>query len=199
MSTLFYVSFALLWAIVVFQGLLLLGLGRLVFRETDAADAPEIDTASLLTKPLPEFRARDIGGNDVSSDQFGGHIAALLFVSPSCSSCTLTLHEMAALRQKTDDHVVVVSRGTEDETVAMAQSHDLSVPVVVDEWGELVKLFGISAFPSAVLINEKSEVQSIGHPLRNEEQDGRRARDRRKAKRARSPKQTEYSTGAVRL
>lgn len=171
MSTVFYAAFGLLWILVALQEFFLLGLGRIVVRGAENGGPMTVDMASVLTKPAPSFRAHDISGNVGDSDDFVGHMTALLFVSPSCPSCTLTLHEMAALRQKTEDHVIVVSRATEQETMAMVESHDLSVPVVTDEWGNLVKLFGIASFPSAVLINEKREVQSIGHPLRNDAHD----------------------------
>lgn len=171
MSPPLLLSYAALWLLVIFQGLLLLGLVRTVYRlqRSVALGSMSVDGQALRGKTAPEFTATDVFGTSIESQSFAGKLRALLFVSPDCSSCTLTLREMEALEWKAEGSVIVICRASRDECRRLAEMYELRVPVLIDEDLALSELFAISSVPTAVLVGEDNRVQSYGQPVRREE------------------------------
>jgi peroxiredoxin len=166
MSSVFYVSYGALWVLLVFQSLVVVGLVRTVGSSARAA-GPPTGAARLLNKKAPAFTAVDIFGDPAGSVEFAGRRTALLFVSRSCPACTLTLDEMSALKAKASDSVVVVCESSHEECVELAEAHELDVPVVADEDLGIGRLFEVSSYPTAVLIDEEGRIRSFGHPDRD--------------------------------
>lgn len=175
MSALFYVSYAVLWILVAFQSLVLLGLVRTVYRlqGSGAVLNPSVvdGNGALRGREAPDFTSSDVFGSLVVSQDFENRLRALLFVSPDCPACSLTLSEMEALQMKAEGSVLVVCRADRDDCRQLAEAYELSGPVLVDEDHEVSQLFGISSVPAAVLINERNRIQSYGQPMRGGELD----------------------------
>jgi len=150
----------MLWMLVIFQALILLGLTRALYQRE------LIGAANLRGSKTPSFQAVDLSGNSLDSSEFVGHLTALVFVSPSCPTCTVTLDELGALDAKTDGNVIVVCRGAEDECRRLAKSFAVGARVVSDEDSRLANLFAVSAMPTAVLINRENRIESHGEPKR---------------------------------
>jgi peroxiredoxin len=158
--TVFYVSYAGLWILVAFQTLVLLGLTRALHA---ARAAPAAAREGLRGQPVPSFSATTISGDRVDRDDLAG--AALLFVSPDCATCSVTLHEVEALQAKVGGRVIVVCRSSVDRCSQLAQTYELSLPVLADDDLALSRLFDVAAAPTAVLIDEDLRVQSYGQPM----------------------------------
>jgi peroxiredoxin len=170
MSLSFFSSYAALWLVVILQSLVLLALVRMVHELRGNAATFNVggqNAASL--EPAPPFTATALDGTRVSSDDFPGRLTALLFVSPICTSCTTTLHELRALHFKALGNVVVVCRASRYDSLRLAQAHKLDgLPVIADEDDGLSRLYRVNTVPTAVLINGSGKVQSYGYPLREE-------------------------------
>jgi methylamine dehydrogenase accessory protein MauD len=172
MTAAFYISYAVLWALVIFQSLVLLGLVRTVYR-ADAEPATEarvMGDGELVGQLAPQFTARDVAGASVDNGVLAGRPSALLFVTPDCSSCTATLDEIEALRAKVDENVIVVCRAGPDECAQLRATYGLdSVPVLVDADREISNLFDVHVAPTAVLVSASGRIQTYGQPMRGEE------------------------------
>lgn len=169
MSSAFHLSYGALWALVVFQSLILLGLTRAVYRleRTARLGGPPIEsTEDILGHEAPNFSGIDIHGMRFDSSVMFGRAVALLFVAPDCSTCTVSLQEMEALSTKARGNVVVLCRSGGDECRRMAEEYSLDVPVLVDEDGEISRLFGGVAPPTAVLVNPDGRIKSVGQPMK---------------------------------
>ena len=175
MSTPFLASYVLLYLIVIFQGMLLLGAVRAIHELRQGHVAPaqpeegEPEAERLLRQEAPRFEALDLTGNLVGTEQLRGRSSLVLFVSPNCSSCMLTLDELHAVQHKVDGNVLVVCGARDADCRNLASDHNLTVPVVADEDASIGKLFDVTAFPTAVLLNAGTRVVSYGHPMRGEE------------------------------
>ena len=172
MSDPFILSHLALWAVVIFQGLILLGVVRAVHELRQSSfgfDSPGADgTARLKGREAPSFTASDLFGRAIDSDDFRGQLTAMLFVSPDCSSCTVTLDEMNALTTKAKGNVIVVCRAGREECRRLAERYDVRVPMIADEKLEVSELFDVSTVPIAVLINENNKIGSYGYPGRGQ-------------------------------
>lgn len=167
MSAPFVLSYVALWVLVVLQGVILLGLTRALYelRQRDQG----ADPTSFQGLPVPDFTAVDLSGQPVSAASLAGEPAVLLFVSPNCQSCMVTLAELKALTSDPRRGLVVVCHAGDDDCRRLAANYQLTVPVVVDEDGEVMKRFGISGTPTAVRISADSVIESHGSPMRGED------------------------------
>src|SRR5712691_4536920 len=101
-STAFAISYAAVWAILTFQTFVLLGLLRTVHRRV----APEATGAGAPIfilhprEPIPVFTASDTAGREITNEDLRGIRTAMVFVSPTCHSCSVTLDELSALMWK---------------------------------------------------------------------------------------------------
>ncbi len=166
MSAPFLVSYVSLWILVAFQALILVGLVVALQRLQRTLPAQGAGGGIGLPQgsEVPDFRARDVAGLSLSSKDLLGRLTALLFVSPSCSSCHTTLEDMTALDHKARGNVIVISRGTKAEVADLASTYALR-RAVPDPDGEIANLFGITRVPMAVLVDRSGHVQSYGHPF----------------------------------
>lgn len=169
MSIPFYVSYAALWMVVVVLSLVVLGLVRLVSQLQQSGAGATADEVGLKSGQIaPAFQAKDLSGASVGSEDFVGRLHALLFVSPNCPSCSASLYEMDALSHKARGNMIVVCRAGRDDCIQLAQAYTLDVRMVTDEDDAISRLFGISTFPTAVIIDERGRIQSYGQPKREE-------------------------------
>ena len=171
MTVSFYISYAALWALVVFQSLVLLGVVRTIY----GANARPVPPASPMTngqlvgQPIPKFTALDVFGAPVDESSLAGRLGALLFVSPDCSTCIASLDEVEALKVKTNGNVVVVCRAEQGECRELSKAYGLEVPVIVDEDRRVSELFGVQVTPTAVLVGRSGRIQTYGHPMNADE------------------------------
>lgn len=106
----------------------------------------------------PAFAIRDLKGNVVRLADSMGRKTMLLFWNPGCGFCSRMLPDLQLWEQKTSGSgapsVVVFSAGTLEQNRAMS----LRSPVLLNE--STAQLFGASATPSALLIDEDGKIAS---------------------------------------
>lgn len=170
MSAPFLVSYAVLWLLVGFQTLVLVGM--VVALQRLQAGVPGGRSADSHGLPygseVPEFRARDLAGVTLTSEDLRGRLTALLFVTPTCSSCHTALEDMTGLEHKALGNVVVIARGSHAEVETLASTYGLR-RTVLDTDGRIAEAFDISRVPMAVLVDRNGRIQSYGEPLKSEE------------------------------
>lgn len=93
MSLAFWISYAVLWLMVIGIGAILLGVLRTVYRQGDISEAADVQGPHVA----PAFRVADLDGNQFSNADIAGQLTALLFASPNCTSCMTTLEQLNAL------------------------------------------------------------------------------------------------------
>lgn len=171
MTEALYVSYALLWVVVLFQTFLLLGMLRTLYSLQHQNPPPPTPGTKehLAGQPIPAFSATDLAGARVDSGELSRQLTALLFVSPECGTCAVTLDELEQLKVKAEGNVVVICRSDAASCRALVEEHGLtSVQVVADEDEKVSQLLGIDGVPTAVLVND-GHVLTYGQPMRGEE------------------------------
>ncbi|HXF97510.1 MAG TPA: redoxin domain-containing protein [Gaiellaceae bacterium] len=171
MSTPMWLSFGALWGLVIFQGLVLLGLVRAVYTsQVDTTVSHALDgSGDLVGSSAPSFETRDISGVAFDSAELEGMAHALLFVSPRCRSCAATPEEMRVLEWKAEGEVLVVCRGSDDDCAQFAATHDLHARVLIDDAFEISREYRITSVPTAVIIDSSNTVRFYGNPMREQE------------------------------
>jgi peroxiredoxin len=169
LSTPFYLSYAALWILVVFQSLLLLGMVRIVY-QLQKSGVTSNSNALSQGQEAPLFSAVDLSGTAIGGADFAGKITALLFVTPDCPACVISLEkDLDYLQYKAQGNLIVICKAIREECVRLAERYEITVPVVADEDESISSLYRISSVPTVVLIDADGRVQSYGQPVREEE------------------------------
>lgn len=172
MTAIFYISYALLWTLVIFQSLVLLGLVRTVFRThaRSVSGAMPATNGSLIGQPIPTFTAIDVSGQLFDEKSLPNSLSALLFVTPDCVTCMASLEEINALNAKVNGSLIVVCRAGIEECRRLRETYELDgVPVIVDEDRKVSELLEVYATPTAVLIGANGRIRTYGHPMDKDE------------------------------
>jgi peroxiredoxin len=165
----FYLSYGVLWAIVIFQSLVVIGLVRALYDRRTPEAPTATESSGMAGETLPDFTVDDVFGAPIESRSLLGRPTALLFVSPDCESCAVTLQELDALVRRMDGNVVVFCRSDPSRCRSMAHHYGLGVPVACDEDRAVGDLLRVSATPTAVLVGADGRIESYGHPMSPED------------------------------
>jgi thiol-disulfide isomerase/thioredoxin len=119
----------------------------------------------LLGLPAPEFTARQFEGDEVVFDRTGDEVLVLDFWATWCAPCVEALPEMQALAEKFSEkpvrfYAVNVSE-MPDAIKGFLETHELSIPVLVDVEGQLTRAYAATAIPQTVLIGKDGRVEAV--------------------------------------
>jgi hypothetical protein len=159
-------SYALLWGISLFQGLLIIALlrqlsnlNRLVsHRGTIGEQYLPVGT------PAPPLKGVALpSGQTISDNPTQGRARAILFLSADCGSC----RQLAASLRASDSRlssVAIFCEGEERACRQMLSGFSQEVPLLQSRSGETSARYGISRFPTAVLVDEHNRIVAYVHP-----------------------------------
>ena len=165
LSTAVFLSTVALWSLGLFHSFLLIGIVRTLYARNEPfsqGPAKRLGTGS----EVPSFETVDLEGVSLSNEHLVASTTAILFVSPRCPSCAVTLYELEALDIKTQGNVVVICRGNLGETMALAHEFKVKARWVADADEKLRRAFGVTTTPMAVLVDGQNRIRSYGEPLR---------------------------------
>jgi peroxiredoxin len=176
MSLGFDLSYAGLWALVIFQSLVLLGLLR------ESADNRRklagLPAGSPLASRLelgaeaPDFTSVEAhGGRTVRRADLAGRRSILLFLSPGCRNCETLAAAIHGIYHKAGGHLYLVCQGTREECIAFLAAHDtgMQLPLLLDPEQEMSVRFRVFGTPVAVLLDADLRIRSYGSPQQPED------------------------------
>lgn len=165
MNDLFYISYALVWALVLIEGLLIVGLIRVVYDRRSDSSASE----SQPQRPAPNFSAFGIFGEQVESSNLAGHPYGAIFVLPSCQSCHDAITQIEPVRRRVGKAVLAFCRGAQEDCEALSRESAPGVRFLVDEQGDIAKQFGVTRFPTTVIVDDRGMIRMQGTLIRQDE------------------------------
>lgn len=108
-----------------------------------------------------DFTLKDLDGNDVSLSDFQGKKIFLNFWATWCPNCREEMPHMEELSKAYKDEVVIVAVdvGEPKKTVAnYVENNNLTFKVLLDEESDIATKFGITGFPTSVLLDENGNI-----------------------------------------
>jgi peroxiredoxin len=109
---------------------------------------------SLSSLPIgaeaPPFTLSTLTGEDWSLQDRRGRDLILVFSDPGCPPC---LPLLAALGERFDPRVIVISRGDPAENEQVARASGLTAPVLLQRTREVARAYGTLETPAAIQIN----------------------------------------------
>jgi len=111
--------------------------------------------------PAPDFRLPRIDGGDFALSEWRGQRLLLVFSDPNCGPCDELAPRLEEIhRERSDLHVVMISRRDADATRAKAASLRLTFPIVMQRQWEISLQYGMFATPVAYLIDARGVLLS---------------------------------------
>lgn len=169
MTTFLVVNVVVLWAFVVFQGLVLLEAVRQISqirRELDFDDKPvPVSVGALAGKPIPDPVRAAWSENGTAGD------GVVLLLSSDCSTCRAVasgLRDLVARFDRLRIVTILQARNHDEVTDMLADAGLARDEVTVDLEGEYGAAVGIATRPAAVVIRQG--IISEGAVVRNARQ-----------------------------
>jgi thiol-disulfide isomerase/thioredoxin len=163
--TLWQASLIGLWVLVLFCLTLIVGLirrtGELSARiQSGRAAAP----VSRLRPgdPIPPFTAQTLSGEAVSDLDTAGRPSVVGFFSTTCTACITEVPAFEEVLRSADPqrlNAVLAFHGKRDDVAPLVSDRDLLVLVDQLEEGSILNAFGISVFPSYLLLSADGTIE----------------------------------------
>jgi peroxiredoxin len=152
----FGISYLMLWILVIFLLLLVLG----ILGETRRLRAIGGSVRLLSGSIAPPFSAVDSRTRRTISNNVRDGSYLMIFVSPGCGECQELVRSMSKLDT---DKFVVISRGDTKAAGVFLEQLPTNTPVLLDPHGEIAEEYGISRYPHAVAVN-RGRIHRYLHP-----------------------------------
>ena len=116
-------------------------------------------------QPMPPFNATDLNGQLWRLSDLRGKAVLINFWASWCEPCRAEMPSLQALAQQQGPHQLVVLAVNFKESVPtvqrFVQQSSLQLPVILDPQGLIARQWGITVFPSTVMIKADGHVQSV--------------------------------------
>ena len=164
MSGAWLASYIALWAVVLFQGvvifLLLRQLGVMYLGRAQGVAGDGL----ALGQRAPDFTVPDLEGRSVSLADFRGRPLLLIFGSPNCAPCRQLIPDLNlfAHERREELRVLFLSRGEMEESRRLAGELDVQVPVATHPDDALPDRYRARVTPFAFLIDGEGVIRAKG-------------------------------------
>lgn len=166
MSFSFLATYIAIWALVLFQGLLIVALLRDLSDLRRAAGRRGPPSAELpLGSVAPHYAGADVRtGEMVDLQGMKEQGGIVLFVSPDCRVCRRLFTSLPGSEIETSMPVVVWCEGGDEACADFARHVPPTVPFLVDKGETIAARYYIAAFPCAVVVNRDLTIRAYGYP-----------------------------------
>jgi methylamine dehydrogenase accessory protein MauD len=157
-------SYIALWAVVLFQGLvifiLLRQLGVIYLGTAQGVAGDGLSPGERA----PEFTLPNLDGREVTLSGFRGQPLLMVFGSPSCGPCKTLMPDLQAFAAEKSAtlRVLFLSRGDVEDARRFAQEQHVQVPVAVHPDERLAEQYKVRVTPFAFVIDGDGVVRAKG-------------------------------------
>ncbi len=164
MSGIWLASYIALWAVVMFQGVvifvLLRQLGVIYLGTARGVSDDGLDIGSKA----PDFSVRQLNGESLSLTSFQSKPLVLVFGSPTCAPCRGLIPDLNVFAHERERElgVLFLSRGNDESARRLADELKIEVPVAAHPDEHLPNQYQARVTPFAFLIGEDRTIRAKG-------------------------------------
>ena len=161
----FLSTYLALWALVLFQLLILLGLLRQLTEIRRLAEDGRLPQRLPLGARGPRLKGSDLRtGATIDTSLFAGRELMLLFLSPGCRMCWRLADGTRKLAAEPSLTRMAVCRGGAAECAGFARALAADVPLLLDATGGMCQGYGVRSTPVAFVLDQEGRVRASGSP-----------------------------------
>lgn len=165
MSLAFLPSYLALWALVLFQGLVIVGLVRSLADVRDVAEGGRFPQRLPFGSRAPGLSGVDLrAGTDFDGSTLAHREVVILFLSAGCRVCQRLADGTRTLPAELPQARVAVCHGGASEAAPFVKALAADIPVLADPGGALHASFGVRATPVAFVVDAEGRVRGSGSP-----------------------------------
>ncbi len=115
-------------------------------------------------QPAPAFKLPDLNGNQVSLEQFKGRVVLLDFWATWCGPCRMSMPQLERLQAQFPSDLALLAINLEeprDQVDSYVKQQNLHSRVLLDEQGEVGRVYRSSAIPMQVLIDKAGVIRHV--------------------------------------
>ena len=109
----------------------------------------------------PEISGVAVSGETVGLSQYRGRPVMLYFWATWCKICEI---EQGSIRSIAKDHSILsvaLRSGNALQVSRYLREHQLEMPTLPDEFGEIAERFGVRGTPTAFFIDARGQIRSV--------------------------------------
>ena len=138
--------------------------------ETEETEIEETEAEELVLPPAIDFTLKDQFGNTHTLSDYKGKTVFLNFWATWCPPCRREMPDIQNIYETYDtegeDGLIVLgiaapnmgSEGSEEEITQFLEENGYTYPVVMDTTGEIFSAYGITSFPTTLMIDRDGNV-----------------------------------------
>ena len=131
-----------------------------------AAAGSSVVAAELDGTEAPDFVLKSVSGENLRLSEYRGRVVLLSFWASWCGECRTQLGGLEKLHERFGDEagfeLITVSLDTNRRQAAdTASAVKAAYPVLLDEGGEVGRLYDVSSMPFVVLIDREGVVRDV--------------------------------------
>jgi thiol-disulfide isomerase/thioredoxin len=113
---------------------------------------------NLVEGPAPPLQGSLLNGQSVSLQSFRGQPVLVHFWATWCPVCKLEQNSIDAISK--DHAVLTIAMNSGDETAVESYLYDnhLTFPVIVDQYSNIAKQFGVQGVPTSFVIDSQGNI-----------------------------------------
>ncbi len=112
--------------------------------------------------PTPAIHATDLSGRAWTSADLAGKVVVVNFWATWCPPCKEEMPSLQMLHDISDGNTLVLAVNVNEPAARVAryaQSTGLSLPILLDTKSDMARRFGVTAFPTSVLIGPDGQAR----------------------------------------
>lgn len=126
--------------------------------------------ATAIGAMAPDFKAKDILGNDISLTDFRGKYILIEFWGRGCSGCVKAIPHLVKMYDKVKGEKfellsVAIGERSEDKLLDFIAEKKMTWRNINDSKGEIEEMYGIKTIPRSFLIDPEGKIIEKGHPV----------------------------------
>jgi tetratricopeptide (TPR) repeat protein/thiol-disulfide isomerase/thioredoxin len=127
--------------------------------------APDFPKDRLIGRAAPEFRLKDLKGNDVSLTEFKGKVVLVDFWGSWCPPCRQEMPDFEKIhRELSSKDVVVLTLDVnepQDTVVEFVKKEKYTFPVLITEGTDVVARYSVNAYPTTFAIDKSGRIADV--------------------------------------
>jgi thiol-disulfide isomerase/thioredoxin len=124
----------------------------------------EMEGVAEIGRTAPNFTLPDLGGQEVSLDQFKGKIVLLDFWATWCGPCRMTMPLLERLQNQYSDVLVQLAINMQEplnNVREYVRSEGIHARVLLDEDGSVSYAYRVGAIPMQILIDREGILRHV--------------------------------------